>query len=198
MFIPVFLVIVIVCFYSLWTRTRIQVTWVCLKKITCCHSLFSQCDLMLTSRWSLSPLAWEKNEKEGEKEMIKARRKTAKERERGREMGKEGGEWASALHTLKGQMVTAGNWGANHSAGHRARDQQREGRWREGGEPTHAAQQKRRRRKRASERKLHGGPGRGRRRLSTSSSTYFNKQAESEKRRTLWEEEGRKVSLLTT
>lgn len=48
---------------------------------------------------------------------------------RGREGDGEGGrrEQASALHALKGQMVTAGNWGANHSAGHRARDQQREG-----------------------------------------------------------------------
>lgn len=68
--------------------------------------------------------------------MIKERRKTAKgeaEREGGREgwmeRNGEGGsrEQASALHVLKGQMVTAGNWGANHSAGHRARDQRREG-----------------------------------------------------------------------
>lgn len=57
-------------------------------------------------------------EKEGEKEMIKERRKTAKgeaEREGGREgwmeRNGEGGsrEQASALHVLKGQMVTAGN-----------------------------------------------------------------------------------------
>ena len=71
--------------------------------------------------------------------MIKGRRKTARG-EAGRDGGSEGWEGgrreqASALHVLKGQMVTAGNWGANHSAGHRARDL--------GGERTHAAQQRR-------------------------------------------------------
>lgn len=46
----------------------------------------------------------------------------------GTEMEREGRRApASALHALKGQMVTVGNWGANHTAGHRARDQQREG-----------------------------------------------------------------------
>lgn len=56
-------------------------------------------------------------EKEGEKEMIKERRKTARGEkweggmEREGEGAREGGRRApaSALHALKGQMVTAGN-----------------------------------------------------------------------------------------
>lgn len=62
----------------------------------------------------MSPLA---REKEGEKEMIKERRKTARGRQRERKRWREGEGWreegrreqASALHALKGQMVTAGN-----------------------------------------------------------------------------------------